>query len=139
MVGSRRRELSWTAPFTGLVPRAFGKLVTMLRRAGADAFRRGRPWSLPLEGQGTAGRGVLAYKPDPSAARSAVRGVEVGGGPDHRPSRAGFAVQYVALIAVGEAVGGSVVRETVGQHGEGARAEAGAAPGQAGMSIVGSR
>ncbi|MFJ6907147.1 transposase family protein [Streptomyces griseoluteus] len=42
-------EPSWTAPFTGLSPRAFGKLITMLRREGADAVRSGRPWSLPLE------------------------------------------------------------------------------------------
>ncbi|GGX44239.1 IS5 family transposase [Streptomyces chryseus] len=40
---------SWIAPFTGLSPRCLGKLVTMLRREGADAVRRGRPWSLPLE------------------------------------------------------------------------------------------
>ncbi|WP_216586899.1 transposase [Streptomyces brasiliscabiei] len=37
------------APFSGLSPRQFGKLVTVPRRAGADAVRRGRPWSLPLE------------------------------------------------------------------------------------------
>ncbi|KOV18907.1 transposase [Streptomyces sp. XY413] len=30
-------------------PRCFGKLVTVLRREGADAVRKGRPWSLPLE------------------------------------------------------------------------------------------
>ncbi|MFE5977264.1 transposase [Streptomyces sp. NPDC056460] len=30
-------------------PPCFSKLVTMLRRDGADAVRRGRPWSLPLE------------------------------------------------------------------------------------------
>ncbi|MFJ5548565.1 transposase [Streptomyces sp. NPDC093225] len=42
-------EPSWIAPFTGLSPRNFGKLVTVLRREGADAVRRGRPWSLPLE------------------------------------------------------------------------------------------
>ncbi len=42
-------EPSWIAPFTGLSPRAFGKLVTMLRREGADAVRKGRPWGLPLE------------------------------------------------------------------------------------------
>ncbi|CAL9669080.1 IS5 family transposase IS112 [Streptomyces sp. enrichment culture] len=42
-------EPSWIAPFTGLSPRAFGKLVTVLRRDGADAVRKGRPWSLPLE------------------------------------------------------------------------------------------
>ncbi|MBD9730219.1 IS5/IS1182 family transposase, partial [Streptomyces caniscabiei] len=40
---------SWIAPFTGLSPRLFRKLVTGLRREGADAVRRGRPWSLPLE------------------------------------------------------------------------------------------
>ncbi|SBT89026.1 Helix-turn-helix of DDE superfamily endonuclease [Streptomyces sp. DI166] len=42
-------EPSWIAPFTGLSPRQFGKLVTVLRREGADAVRRGRLWSLPLE------------------------------------------------------------------------------------------
>ncbi|WP_370416813.1 transposase [Streptomyces fradiae] len=42
-------EPSWIPPFSGLSPRAFGKLVTVLRRAGADAVRKGRPWSLPLE------------------------------------------------------------------------------------------
>jgi hypothetical protein len=40
---------SWIGPFTGLSPRCFGKLVTALRREGADTVRRGRPWSLPLE------------------------------------------------------------------------------------------
>ncbi|WP_406467794.1 transposase [Streptomyces sp. NBC_01594] len=42
-------EPSWIAPFAGLTPRNFGKLVTVLRREGADAVRKGRPWSLPLE------------------------------------------------------------------------------------------
>ncbi|MEV7960086.1 transposase [Streptomyces sp. NPDC088141] len=42
-------EPSWTGPFTGLSPRSFGKLITMLRREGADASRPGRPWSLPLK------------------------------------------------------------------------------------------
>ncbi|MFF8096240.1 transposase [Streptomyces sp. NPDC016675] len=40
---------SWIGPFTGLSPRCFSKLVNALRRAGANAVRRGRPWSLPLE------------------------------------------------------------------------------------------
>ncbi|MFF4181006.1 transposase [Streptomyces sp. NPDC001750] len=42
-------ESSWIAPFTGVSPRQFGKLVTALRREGADPVRKGRPWSLPLE------------------------------------------------------------------------------------------
>ncbi|MBN3933305.1 transposase [Streptomyces verrucosisporus] len=42
-------EPSWIAPFTGLSPRQFAKLITALRREGADPVRRGRPWSLPLE------------------------------------------------------------------------------------------
>ncbi|GAA3776064.1 hypothetical protein GCM10022206_13560 [Streptomyces chiangmaiensis] len=42
-------EPSWIAPFTGLSPRVFGRLVASLRREGADVGRRGRPWSLPLE------------------------------------------------------------------------------------------
>ncbi|GAA2937267.1 transposase [Streptomyces mexicanus] len=41
-------EPSWIAPFTGLSPRQFGKLVTALRREGADSACKGRPWSLPL-------------------------------------------------------------------------------------------
>ncbi len=40
-------EPSWTAPFTGLSPCSFSKLVTALRREGADPVRKGRPWSLP--------------------------------------------------------------------------------------------
>ncbi|POX39045.1 transposase [Streptomyces sp. Ru72] len=40
---------SWIAPFTGLSPCQFRKLITALRREGADPVRRGRPWSLPLE------------------------------------------------------------------------------------------
>lgn len=39
-------EPSWIAPFTGLSPRALSKLVTQLRREGADAPDRGRPWRL---------------------------------------------------------------------------------------------
>lgn len=45
----RASEPSWIAPFTGLLPRDFRKLITMLRREGADRTRPGRPWSLPLE------------------------------------------------------------------------------------------
>ncbi|MFH8756782.1 transposase [Streptomyces atroolivaceus] len=40
---------SWIAPFSGLSPRQFGKLITTLRREGADPVRKGRPRSLPLE------------------------------------------------------------------------------------------
>ncbi|MEV4341399.1 transposase [Streptomyces sp. NPDC049590] len=42
-------EPSWITPFTGLSPRCFGKLLTVLRRDGADVIHRDRPWSLPLE------------------------------------------------------------------------------------------
>lgn len=42
-------ESSWIAPFTGLSPREFRKLMTVLRREGADTVRPGRPWSLSLE------------------------------------------------------------------------------------------
>ncbi|TWG07305.1 DDE superfamily endonuclease [Streptomyces brevispora] len=42
-------EPSWIAPFTGLSPRQFDQLVSVLRGEGADAVRRGRPWGLPLE------------------------------------------------------------------------------------------
>ncbi|MFG2343688.1 transposase [Streptomyces phaeochromogenes] len=42
-------EASWIAPFTGLSPRTFGRLLTALRREGADAYSQGRPWKLTLE------------------------------------------------------------------------------------------
>ncbi|MER5532566.1 transposase [Streptomyces mirabilis] len=42
-------EPSWLAPFTGLSPRQFGKLVTAMRSQGTDQVRKGRPWSLTLE------------------------------------------------------------------------------------------
>ncbi|WP_327277425.1 transposase [Streptomyces sp. NBC_01224] len=42
-------EPFWIAPFTGLSPRVFGRLVTALRREGADSPGRGRPWKLSLE------------------------------------------------------------------------------------------
>ncbi|MEU5282361.1 transposase [Streptomyces asoensis] len=40
---------SWIPLFSGLSLRQFGKLVTAVRRQGADTVRRGRPWGLPLE------------------------------------------------------------------------------------------
>lgn len=36
-------EASWIAPFLGLSPRTLGRLLTALRREGADANRQGRP------------------------------------------------------------------------------------------------
>jgi hypothetical protein len=45
-------EPSRAGPFTGLSPRCFTKLVSALRCEGADAVRKGRPWSLPLEDRG---------------------------------------------------------------------------------------
>ncbi|WP_371552495.1 transposase [Streptomyces sp. NBC_00554] len=42
-------QSSWIAPFSGLSPRGFGKLVTALRGEGADASGRGRPWRLSFE------------------------------------------------------------------------------------------
>ncbi|MEU6158835.1 transposase [Streptomyces sp. NPDC047130] len=44
-------EPSWIGAFTGLSPRQSNKLITALRREGADSVRRGRPWSLPLQGR----------------------------------------------------------------------------------------
>jgi hypothetical protein len=41
-------EPSWIAPFTGLSPRQFGKLVTAMRSEGTGQVRKGRPWSLTL-------------------------------------------------------------------------------------------
>ncbi|MFE3740405.1 transposase [Streptomyces sp. NPDC059134] len=42
-------EPSWLAPYSGLSPKQFGKLITVLRRGGPHLVCRGRPWSLPLE------------------------------------------------------------------------------------------
>lgn len=42
-------EPSWVAPFTGLNPRQFGKLVTAMRSKSTDQMRKGRPWRLTLE------------------------------------------------------------------------------------------
>jgi hypothetical protein len=42
-------ETSWIAPFTGLSPRLFTRLVAAVRRENAAAPARGRPWKLPLE------------------------------------------------------------------------------------------
>jgi hypothetical protein len=42
-------EPSWIAPFSGLSSRQFSRLITALRREGAEPVRKGRPWSLPLE------------------------------------------------------------------------------------------
>lgn len=41
-------EPSWIAPFTGLSPRCFARLVTVVRREVVEDSRRGRPWGLPL-------------------------------------------------------------------------------------------
>ncbi|MFD6288062.1 transposase [Streptomyces sp. NPDC060205] len=42
-------EPYWIAWFTGLSPSLFGKLVSVVRREGTDAVRKGRPSGLPLE------------------------------------------------------------------------------------------
>ncbi|WP_251096653.1 transposase [Streptomyces sp. Caat 7-52] len=42
-------EPSWITPFTGLSPRQFRKLVTMLQREEAGRVRPGRPWGLAVE------------------------------------------------------------------------------------------
>jgi DDE superfamily endonuclease/DDE family transposase len=42
-------EPTWIAPFTGLSPRTFARLVAEVRREGAGEPGRGRPWKLPLE------------------------------------------------------------------------------------------
>ncbi|MFF1418210.1 transposase [Streptomyces sp. NPDC058280] len=65
-------ESSWTAPFTGLSPRAFAKLMTVLRREGADAVRRGRPWSLPLEDRTLPGNRNDCKAWEESGAKAAV-------------------------------------------------------------------
>ncbi|MEU8852733.1 hypothetical protein AB0C70_42435 [Streptomyces sp. NPDC048564] len=36
-------EPSWIAPLAGLSPSQFNKLITALRREGADPVRKGRP------------------------------------------------------------------------------------------------
>jgi hypothetical protein len=76
-------EPSWTTPFTGLSPRCFGKLVTALRREGADTVRRCRPWGLALEDRVLL---VTAYWRTNLTMRQlgpAVRHLEVRGRPDH--------------------------------------------------------
>lgn len=42
-------EPYWNAPFTGVAPHQFNRVVRALRREGADVARRGRPWGMPLE------------------------------------------------------------------------------------------
>ncbi|MFF8717063.1 transposase [Streptomyces sp. NPDC015184] len=37
------------APFTGVAPRQFNRVMRALRREGAYVARRGRPWGIPLE------------------------------------------------------------------------------------------
>ncbi|MFD0422423.1 transposase [Streptomyces parvus] len=44
-------EPSWIAPFTGVSPNQFSKLITALWREGADPVRKGRPWGLRLKGR----------------------------------------------------------------------------------------
>ena len=56
-------EPSWTAPFTGLSPRTFGRLVTTLRREGADTVRPGRPWSVSLEDRAESGANAAVGRP----------------------------------------------------------------------------
>ncbi|MER6505145.1 IS5/IS1182 family transposase, partial [Streptomyces sp. NPDC001455] len=62
-------EPSWITPFAGLSPRCFGKLLTTLRRDGADVVHRGRPWSLPLED-----RVLLVLWPERFAGKLAASG-----------------------------------------------------------------
>lgn len=54
----RRSRCSWCDhgvravldnPVHGAEHASFGRLITELRRAGADPVRKGQPWSLPLE------------------------------------------------------------------------------------------
>lgn len=80
-------DSSWIAPFTGLSPRQFGKLVTLLQREGADAVCKGRSRGPSAGGPGAAGHGVLADERDDAADRPAVRHLEVRSPQDHRPSR----------------------------------------------------
>lgn len=68
-------EPSWITPFIGLSPRQFGKLVTALRREGADPVRKGRPWSLPLEDRVLLVARLLAHQPHPASTGPVVRGV----------------------------------------------------------------
>ena len=70
-------EPSWIPPFTGQRSRDFRKLVTLLRREGADRTRRERPWSLSAGRSGAPGRRVLVDQPDIAAARPSVRHLQV--------------------------------------------------------------
>ena len=65
-------EPSWIAPFTGLSPSAFGKLVAQLRREGVDASGRTTVEAV-AGGPSTAGDRVLENEPD-----TATAGLEFG-------------------------------------------------------------
>ncbi len=78
-------EPSWIAPFTGLSPLQFGKLITALRRRGADLVRKGRPWSLPLEYR-SCWSPPIGGPTDPAPTGTALRGFEVRSRPHHRPA-----------------------------------------------------
>ncbi len=80
-------EPSWISPFAGLSPRCFGKLLTLLRRDGADVVHRGRWWSLPLEDRVLLVTAYWRTNLTFAAARSAVRRLEVDGRPSHQPPR----------------------------------------------------
>jgi hypothetical protein len=67
-----------------------GRSKRAARSATADRPAATQQPSAPLL---AAGGGVLAHEPDNATARPAVRGLEVGGGPDHRPPRAMLALQ----------------------------------------------
>lgn len=73
---------SWIGPFSGLSPRAFGKLVTVLCCQRGDAVRKGRPWSLSL---GDRALLVAAYWRTNLTMRqlAPLIGVQVGSRPHH--------------------------------------------------------
>src|SRR5690349_2356250 len=84
----------WIFPFTGLKPAQSGGWCAWSPNVVGTRSLTGDPvGSGPRSaGPGAAGCGVLANEPDAGPARSAVRGVALGGAPGHRQSRpaAGF-------------------------------------------------
>ncbi len=77
-------EPSWIAPYSGLSPKQFGKLITVLRRGPllAGAGRRVCRWKT-----GCCWVPRLADVTDLAAVGSLVRDLAVGRGPDREPAR----------------------------------------------------
>ncbi len=67
-------EPSWIPPCVRPSRRQFGKPVIALRHESTDAARRGRPWSLPLEGRAAPPPGTPTWRRVDSPRRSGFPG-----------------------------------------------------------------